>query len=143
MKVIVGLGNPGAKYAGTRHNIGFDVIDFLRAAPSVGSPKSAFQAEVCEATENGEKVLLVKPQTFMNLSGRTVRAILDFYKLTPPDVLVVCDDFNLPLGKLRVRGQGTHGGPNGLRNIQVFDFDETDVTADEFSPTVQGIFPAS
>ena len=118
MKVIVGLGNPGAKYAGTRHNIGFDVIDFLSAAPSVGSPKSAFQAEVREANEAGEKVLYVKPQTFMNLSGRTVRAILDFYKLTPADVLVVCDDFNLPLGKLRVHGQGTHGGQNGLRNIQ-------------------------
>ena len=118
MKIVVGLGNPGAKYSGTRHNVGFDAIDYLAAAPGVGPFRSAFQAQVAEVTEAGEKVLLVKPETFMNLSGRAVRALLDFYKLTPADVLVVCDDFNLPLGKLRVRASGSHGGQNGLRNIQ-------------------------
>jgi PTH1 family peptidyl-tRNA hydrolase len=118
MKVVVGLGNPGPKYAGTRHNVGFDVINYLAAAPGVGPFRAAFQSDVAEATEGGEKVLLVKPLTFMNLSGRAVRAILDFYKLTPTDLLVVCDDFNLPLGKLRVRTKGSHGGQNGLRNIQ-------------------------
>jgi PTH1 family peptidyl-tRNA hydrolase len=118
MKVVVGLGNPGPKYAGTRHNVGFDVIDYLAAGPGVGPFRSAFQADVAEFAEAGEKVLLVKPQTFMNLSGRAVRAALDFYKLTPADVLVVCDDFNLPLGKLRVRTKGSHGGQNGLRNVQ-------------------------
>jgi len=118
MKVIIGLGNPGSKYAGTRHNIGFEVVDYLRQSPSFGPAKASFQAEVSEGSEAGDKVLLVKPQTFMNLSGRTVRAILDFYKLDVADVLIVCDDFNLPLGKLRVRGQGSHGGQNGLRNIQ-------------------------
>ncbi len=115
MKIVVGLGNPGAKYTGTRHNVGFEVIDYLIGS---GYPKAAFQSEVVEMTEAGEKVLLVKPQTFMNLSGRAVRAILDFYKLTPAELLVVCDDFNLPLGKLRLRAKGSHGGQNGLRNIQ-------------------------
>lgn len=118
MKIVVGLGNPGRQYAGTRHNVGFDVIDYLASGPGVGSPRAAFQSELAEMTEGGEKVLLVKPQTFMNLSGRAVRAVLDFYKLTPADLLVVCDDYNLPLGKLRVRAKGSSGGQNGLRNIQ-------------------------
>ena len=118
MKVVIGLGNPGRQYVGTRHNIGWEMIDYLAKGPGVGTFRSAFQADVAEATEGGEKVLLVKPQTFMNLSGRAVRAILDFYKLTPADVLVVCDDYNLSLGKLRVRAKGSHGGQNGLRNIQ-------------------------
>ena len=118
MKLIVGLGNPGAKYSGTRHNIGFEVIDYLASAPAVGPFKSSFQALVAETSEGGEKILLVKPETFMNLSGRAVRAIVDFYKLTTADVLVVCDDFNLPLGKLRIRATGSAGGQNGLKSIQ-------------------------
>jgi PTH1 family peptidyl-tRNA hydrolase len=118
MKLVIGLGNPGRQYAGTRHNVGFDVIDYLASGPGVGPTKAAFQSEVAEFTEGGEKVLLVKPQTYMNLSGRAVRAVADFYKLAPADLLVVCDDFNLPLGKLRVRTKGSHGGQNGLRNIQ-------------------------
>ncbi|HVK15824.1 MAG TPA: aminoacyl-tRNA hydrolase [Fimbriiglobus sp.] len=118
MKVIVGLGNPGPKYAGTRHNVGFGVIDYLAAAPSVGPFRSRFQALVAEAKEGGEAVLLVKPETFMNLSGRAVRQVVDFYKLSPADLLVVSDDFNLPLGKLRARAKGSHGGQNGLRDIQ-------------------------
>lgn len=118
MKVIVGLGNPGPKYAGTRHNVGFGVIDYLAAAPGVGPFRSRFQAQVAEASEGGEPVLLVKPETFMNLSGRAVRQAVDFYKLPLTDLLVVSDDFNLPLGKLRVRAKGSHGGQNGLRDIQ-------------------------
>jgi PTH1 family peptidyl-tRNA hydrolase len=122
MKVIVGLGNPGGRYQGTRHNVGFDVIDGLAAAPTTvggaGRFQSRFQAQVAELNEGGEKVLLVKPETFMNLSGQTVRQILDFYHLELTDLLVVCDDINLPLGKLRARAKGTHGGHNGLRNIQ-------------------------
>lgn len=118
MKLVIGLGNPGRQYAGTRHNVGFEVIDYLASGPGVGPAKAAFQSEVAEFTEGGEKVLLVKPQTYMNLSGRAVRAVVDFYKLAPADLLVVCDDFNLPLGKLRVRTKGSHGGQNGLRNIQ-------------------------
>jgi PTH1 family peptidyl-tRNA hydrolase len=118
MKVIVGLGNPGPKYAGTRHNVGFDVIDALAGAPGVGPFRSKFEAMVAEAREGGEMVLYVKPQTYMNLSGQAVRAVLDFYKVPVAELLVVCDDFNLPLGKLRVRLNGSHGGQNGLRNVQ-------------------------
>lgn len=118
MKVVVGLGNPGPKYAGTRHNIGFEVVDYLTSSPGCSSFRERFEAMVAEAKEGEETVLFVKPLTFMNLSGRAVRAVLDFYKLPVESLLVVCDDFNLPLGKLRVRTKGSHGGQNGLRNIQ-------------------------
>ena len=118
MKVVVGLGNPGPKYAGTRHNVGFEVVDALAAGPGCQGFRERFEAFVAELKEGGETVLLVKPLTFMNLSGRAVRAVLDFYKLGAEHLLVVCDDFNLPLGKLRVRAKGSHGGQNGLRNIQ-------------------------
>ncbi len=118
MKVVVGLGNPGPKYAGTRHNVGFEVVDYLAAGPGCPPFREKFEALVAELKEGDETVLLVKPLTFMNLSGRSVRAVLDFYKLPVEALLVVCDDFNLPLGKLRVRAKGSHGGQNGLRNIQ-------------------------
>jgi PTH1 family peptidyl-tRNA hydrolase len=118
MKLIVGLGNPGPKYAGTRHNIGFEVLDYLAAGPGCSAFREKFEAFVAEMKEGDETVLLMKPLTFMNLSGRAVRAAIDFYKLTVEQVLVVCDDFNLPLGKLRLRAKGSHGGQNGLRNIQ-------------------------
>lgn len=118
MKVIVGLGNPGPKYAGTRHNVGFEVIDYLAAAPGCTPFREKFEAFVSEMKEGDETVLLVKPLTFMNLSGRSVRAIADFYKVPVENLLVVCDDINLPLGKLRIRVKGSHGGQNGLRNIQ-------------------------
>jgi peptidyl-tRNA hydrolase, PTH1 family len=118
MKVVVGLGNPGSRYAGTRHNVGFAVVDALAEAPGAGRPQERFQAEIIELREDGDKVLLVKPQTFMNLSGRSVRQLVDFYQLPLEDLLVVCDDVNLPLGKLRFRARGSHGGHNGLRDIQ-------------------------
>jgi PTH1 family peptidyl-tRNA hydrolase len=118
MKVVVGLGNPGSRYAATRHNVGFAVVDGLAEAPSFGKFRSQFTAQVGELMEGNEKVLLVKPETFMNLSGRCVRQIVDFYQVPLPDLLVVCDDVNLPLGKLRARARGTHGGHNGLRDIQ-------------------------
>jgi peptidyl-tRNA hydrolase, PTH1 family len=118
MKMIVGLGNPGRRYEGTRHNVGFAVVDALAAGSHVSGFQSRFQAEVAEAVEDGQKVLLVKPDTFMNLSGRCVRQAVDFYQLPVEELLVVCDDINLPLGKLRFRSRGTHGGHNGLRDIQ-------------------------
>ncbi len=118
MKVVVGLGNPGKQYHGTRHNVGFAVIDGLAQSPAAGRFQSRFAAQVAEVVEGEHKVLLVKPETFMNLSGRAVRQIVDFYQLPLEDLLVVCDDVNLPLGKLRVRAKGTHGGHNGLRDIQ-------------------------
>jgi peptidyl-tRNA hydrolase, PTH1 family len=118
MRVVVGLGNPGSKYRGTRHNVGFAVVDALAEAPGAGRFQSRFGAEVAELHEGGEKVLLVKPQTFMNLSGRCVRELVDFYQLPLEHLLVVCDDINLPLGKLRFRARGSHGGHNGLRDVQ-------------------------
>ncbi|MFL5340233.1 MAG: aminoacyl-tRNA hydrolase, partial [Gemmataceae bacterium] len=118
MKLVVGLGNPGRKYAGTRHNVGFDVVDYLAKSPVAGAFRSKFSAQVAELNEAGRPLLLVKPETFMNLSGRVVREVVDFYKLPLDELLVVCDDINLPLGKLRVRAKGSHGGHNGLRNIQ-------------------------
>jgi PTH1 family peptidyl-tRNA hydrolase len=118
MKVVVGLGNPGSRYAGTRHNVGYAVVDLLAQGPHAGRFQSRFQAEVAELAEDAGKVLMVKPETFMNLSGRSVRQVVDFYQLPLTDLLVVCDDVNLPLGKLRFRARGTHGGHNGLRDIQ-------------------------
>jgi PTH1 family peptidyl-tRNA hydrolase len=118
MKVVVGLGNPGKQYAGTRHNVGYAVVDILATSPKAGRGQDRFQARLVELAEDAGKVLLVKPETFMNLSGQSVRQLLDFYKLPFEDLLVVCDDINLPLGKLRFRARGSHGGHNGLRNIQ-------------------------
>ncbi len=118
MKVVVGLGNPGKRYAGTRHNVGYAVVDMLAESPRCGRFQARFQAQIAEWLEDENKVLLVKPETFMNLSGHCVRQIVDFYQLPLSDLLVVCDDVNLPLGKLRARARGTHGGHNGLRDIQ-------------------------
>ncbi len=118
MKLVVGLGNPGHVYAGTRHNVGFMVLDYLSQHPNVGSWHDRFDAEVAEGMEAGGKVLYAKPQTFMNLSGRSVRQAMDFYKIELPDVLIVCDDIHLPLGKLRVRARGSPGGHNGLKDIE-------------------------
>src|SRR5262245_33840213 len=118
MKVIVGLGNPGSRYDGTRHNVGYAVVDLLAKSPHAGRSQIRFQAQVTEWHDGTHKLLLLKPETFMNLSGRAVRQVLDFYQLPVEDLLVVCDDMNLPLGKLRARPRGTHGGHNGLRDIQ-------------------------
>jgi len=118
VKVVVGLGNPGRQYQSTRHNVGFEVLDLLASSPHAGRFQSRFQAQVAELMEGDLKLLLVKPETFMNLSGRCVRQVLDFYQVEPADLFVVCDDINLPLGKLRARATGSHGGHNGLRDIQ-------------------------
>lgn len=117
MKVIVGLGNPGSRYVGTRHNVGFAVIDRL-AESSVSRFQDRFEGHLTELTEGAHKLLLVKPMTFMNLSGRCVRQVVDFWKVPLEDLLVICDDIHLPLGKLRLRPRGSHGGHNGLRDIQ-------------------------
>jgi PTH1 family peptidyl-tRNA hydrolase len=117
MKMIVGLGNPGAKYAGTRHNVGFEVLGKLGRKYATGPVRSKFQAEIAEADLAGEKVLLVTPLTYMNNSGSSVLAARDFYKVELSDILVVCDDFNLPLAKLRFRATGSAGGQKGLDDI--------------------------
>lgn len=119
MKIVVGLGNPGNRYVGTRHNVGFEVIDTLARHLQVGSFREKFESLIAEGKRGDDTLLLVKPQTYMNLSGRAVRALLDFYKLPLQHLLVVCDDIHLPLGKLRLRPRGSHGGHNGLRDIQL------------------------
>lgn len=117
MKLVVGLGNPGSKYELTRHNIGFEVIDHLAIGGSGATFSRKFDGLIAEAQIDYQRVLLLKPQTFMNLSGRSVGQALRFYKIELTDLLVVCDDLNLPLGKLRIRGGGSDGGQKGLRDI--------------------------
>ena len=117
MKLVVGLGNPGQKYEGTRHNVGFEVLAELARRYDVGRPKSKFDAEVAEASIKNEKTVLVSPLTFMNLSGKSVRAAYDFYKLSLDDILVICDDISLPVSRLRLRPGGSSGGQNGLNDI--------------------------
>jgi PTH1 family peptidyl-tRNA hydrolase len=117
VKLVVGLGNPGRKYEGTRHNVGFVVLQLLARRHSAARPKANFQGETTEIELAGQRTILLWPHTYMNLSGASALAARDFYKLADEDVLVVCDDFNLPLGKLRMRLQGTAGGQKGLADI--------------------------
>ena len=117
MKLVVGLGNPGQKYKGTRHNIGFDVLAFLAGRYEIGRPKAKFNAELAETIIRNEKTILLSPLTYMNLSGQSVRAAIDFYKLSLDDLLVVCDDLALPVARLRLRPGGSAGGQKGLNNI--------------------------
>jgi PTH1 family peptidyl-tRNA hydrolase len=117
VKLVVGLGNPGRKYEGTRHNVGFAVLGELVRRHRCPRPKTNFQGEITEAEFNGQKILLLWPHTFMNLSGSSVLAARDFYKVETAEVLIVCDDFNLPLGKLRFRGEGSSGGQKGLADV--------------------------
>lgn len=117
MKVIVGLGNPGREYANTRHNLGFMVVDELGRRAGATSGKSRFKADLLETTVQGLRLVMVKPQTFMNLSGHAVRETLQWYKVPKTNVLVIVDDLDLPFGTIRLRGNGSHGGHNGLRSI--------------------------
>ena len=117
MKLIVGLGNPGQKYKGTRHNIGFDVIADLARRYDVGRPKSKFNAEIAETIIENEKVVIASPLTYMNLSGQSVRAAFDFYKLKLDDLIIICDDLALDVGRLRIKPGGSAGGQKGLKDI--------------------------
>jgi peptidyl-tRNA hydrolase, PTH1 family len=117
MKLIVGLGNPGRKYVGTRHNVGYAVAEELARRHGQGKARTAFEAEVADAEVAGQRALLVCPQTFMNLSGHSVVKARDFYKLENSDILIICDDFHLPVAKLRVRAKGSSGGQKGLADI--------------------------
>jgi peptidyl-tRNA hydrolase, PTH1 family len=117
MRLIVGLGNPGERYRRTRHNVGFMVVDALAARGGVTRGRSEFEAWVAEATLADERVLLVKPQTFMNRSGVAVEPLLRQYGAAPADVLAVVDDVALDLTTLRLRERGSHGGHNGLRSL--------------------------
>ena len=117
MKLVVGLGNPGDKYRGTRHNVGFEVIDLLAARHGLTFESAPAEAVLARWRRPDDGVLLAKPLTFMNLSGRAAGDLLRFYKVPIEELLVVTDDVNLPLGRLRARGSGTEGGHNGLRSV--------------------------
>lgn len=117
MKIIVGLGNPEKKYENTYHNLGFQCVDKTAENLSVDFSKQKCRALIAETKIGKEKILLVKPLTYMNLSGESVREILHFYKATPSDLLVIYDDFDLPKGSLRIRKSGSAGTHNGMRNI--------------------------
>lgn len=117
MKVIVGLGNPGKKYEKTRHNAGFQVIDALADKLSCTSFTDKFKAKICETFVGSEKVILVKPQTYMNLSGESVVAVMNYYDVFLEDLLVISDDKDLETGSLRIRLKGSSGGQNGIKSI--------------------------
>jgi PTH1 family peptidyl-tRNA hydrolase len=117
MKLIVGLGNPGGKYKDTRHNVGFEVAARLAKKFATAAPRAKFQGEIVEATIAGQKSLVLTPLTYMNASGASVLQVRDFYKIKNEDILVVCDDFALPLAKLRLRMKGSSGGQKGLEDI--------------------------
>ena len=130
MKLVVGLGNPGREYVGTRHNVGFEVVD--RVAEKLGWMKAGefdrlakskfdglvFDGVVGRSGGEAERLILLKPATYMNLSGRSVQAAMGFYQLEPADVMIVLDELALPCGKIRIRSGGSDGGHNGLRDIQ-------------------------
>lgn len=117
MKLIVGLGNPTAQYAGTRHNVGFDVIDRLADQYNIAVDTLKHKGAYGKGCIEGQSVILLKPMTFMNLSGESVRAVADYFKVTPEDVIVIYDDINLDVGRLRIREKGSAGGHNGIKNI--------------------------
>ena len=117
MKLVVGLGNPGRKYEGTRHNLGFEVVSCLARRHAAAPPSPKFHAEVTDIRCGQEQVLLVCPNTFMNRSGLAVQAVVEFYKLELSQILVVCDDLNLDLGRLRFRAKGSAGGQKGLVDV--------------------------
>ncbi|SNV60935.1 aminoacyl-tRNA hydrolase [Veillonella rodentium] len=117
MKLVVGLGNPGKQYAMTKHNIGFMVVDAIADSVPHTPWKEEQNADVCSITVDGEKVLLVKPQTFMNASGESVGPLMRYYKISPSDVYCIYDDMDLPVGKLRIRPNGSSGGHNGIKSL--------------------------
>jgi len=117
MKLIVGLGNPGKKYENTRHNTGFAVIDRTLAKLNVELDKNKFNADYTMINRNGEKIYILKPLTYMNLSGEAVAPFMKYFSIEPEDLVVVHDDLDLPVGKIRLRQSGSCGGQNGMRNI--------------------------
>lgn len=117
MKLIIGLGNPGASYARNRHNIGFMVLDALHHSLSASPWRSKFQGQLAEASLGSDKILLLKPETFMNLSGQSVGEAMRFYKLEASDCLVFYDELDLPPGKLRIKQGGGHNGHNGIKSL--------------------------
>lgn len=115
--IIVGLGNPGKKYSNTRHNTGFIVLDYIAQRLNTKMATDKFSGLCSLASWNDKKVLLLKPQTYMNLSGRSVLSAMSFYKINSDKTILIFDDVSLPVGKIRIRTKGSHGGQNGVKNI--------------------------
>ena len=117
MILIAGLGNPGVEYAATRHNIGFDMVTYLSDKYNIHMRSKEGKAIVGKGIIEGQKVMLAQPQTYMNLSGESIRALMDFYKLDREDFIVIYDDISLPVGQIRIRAKGSAGGHNGIKSI--------------------------
>lgn len=115
--MIVGLGNPGKKYEKTKHNVGFMTVDRLAKTYDVSLKKSSFEAQIADFFVNGEKIFLVKPQTYMNDSGRAVGPLMTYFGIAKEELVVICDDLDLTFGKIRLRQKGSAGGHNGLKSI--------------------------
>lgn len=117
MKLIIGLGNPGVKYSNTRHNIGFMTLDIISKKLNESFDKEKFQGAYFKTKINNNDIIFLKPLKYMNLSGEVVRDFVQFYKIDIKDILIICDDLDMNLGKIRLRAKGTSGGHNGLKNI--------------------------
>lgn len=115
--IIAGLGNPGNKYDNTRHNVGFDAVDLLAYLNNISISKVKFKALIGEGNIEGKRVILIKPQTFMNLSGESLREVMEWYKIPAGNIIVMFDDIDLEIGKIRIRPKGSSGTHNGMRNI--------------------------
>jgi peptidyl-tRNA hydrolase, PTH1 family len=133
VKIVVGLGNPGREYAATRHNLGFMVVDELARRLAASTGRSRFRSVLVEVFDEGQKIALAKPQTYMNLSGSSVREVLAWYRSSVAELLVVVDDIDLPFGAVRLRARGGSGGHNGLKSII------TELGTEEFSRLRIGI----
>lgn len=125
MKLIVGLGNPGQIYSNTRHNVGFMVLDKLASKFNSKFEKNSFNGLFFTEIIASKKIIFLKPQSYMNLSGDVVRKFVDYYKISPNDILIISDDLDLPIGKIRLRAKGSSGGHNGLKDI----FNKLDTTS--------------
>ena len=117
MFLIVGLGNPGKEYEGTRHNIGFEAVDYIADKYNIELNRIKFKGIFGEGMINGKKVILLKPTTYMNLSGESIREVVNFYKISNEEIIVIYDDISLEVGRLRIREKGSHGGHNGIMSI--------------------------
>lgn len=117
MFLVVGLGNIGKQYEHTRHNVGFDIIDLIGDRYNIAISREKFKGMYGEGNINGKKVILLKPSTYMNLSGESVREVINFYKIENENIIVIYDDISLDVGRLRIRSQGSAGGHNGIKNI--------------------------
>lgn len=117
MVLIVGLGNPGKEYSNTRHNVGFMALDFLSETYNIDINRAKFKGVYGEGVIENQKVILLKPETYMNLSGESIKSLSDFYKIDPKDIIIVYDDISLSLGRLRIKTKGSAGGHNGIKSI--------------------------